>query len=735
MHFIVAATLTAAACLPAQEPQPQRATTPGNLPFPTETVFTDHAPDGTVWAMAGTWKAEFAASGTTFVPFLGSTVASAPATFHVGEVTCGGVHLAVTAAEPQLADRRVQFQRGGLVEFYDLTPEGIEQQFAFTTLPARGELRVALEVGTDLAAEPDGAGLYFRGPHGGIRYGEAVAIDATGARCAVACERTGDGLQLVVPEWFVAKACLPLRIDPMIGSSTPFGAGTTVLSSPDLVYDVSLGVYCVAYEHAFSATDHDVFAARLDTLMNLLSVSPIDITVQSWSRPRVAALGAHDQACFVAEVSTGTSTSIRLGIRRFDLASTSNSHSQATLNAGLGGDYLEPVIGGDSGENSSVSSLYLIASTFRNASTNDKSITVWGYYHNDGIVPVAPPTPARSIERTPTLSKVCGDHNAVGANDTASWAIVYRSEDPGNGTGQLRVAICDRHSVSLRSFGGSNSFALGGSVIGLGSQWAVSSPTDHQLGRRFLCVERPASLFQANAPLVGHLFDRTGAILHSNAALATSVTDNRQPTVDSDGIRFAVAHTIRLSATDADLRCATFGVLGNQLAMQDVAWPSFSLDYDAQPALCATRGALRGRYGLAFVRSSGNNHAVRTQGYLGIAASGGMTTRGTGCGGLASTSTGLAELGHAVTVSLADPSGLPGFLVGLPTNSPVAGCPGCSQGVTGQALLGGQVTVAIPPNAAFVGITLSAQGFRFVPSGAPCLGQIQIGNTHDFTIR
>jgi hypothetical protein len=729
LHPYVAAALAVAVSLAAQSQNPDQAAAPASLQFPPDAVLTDHAADGTVWATAATWKAGFAASGTTFVPYLGSTVPSAPATFRLRAVACGGKAVALADAVPQPSDRRVRFERGDVVEFYDLSPQGIEQQFAFAALPERGELRLDLDVATELAAEADGAGWYFRGPHGGIRYGAAVAIDAAGERCAVTCERTAEGLRLVVPAAFVAAASLPLCIDPMIGSSSPFGAGTVELSNTDIAYDHSRGEYFVSYERSYSATDHDVFVARLGSGMNYLGLSTIDSSTQYWGRPRLAGLEAHDQVCVAAEASTGGVSPIVIGLRCLSLGNPPVAQPVVFLSPVVAGDYLQPTIGGDADPTGP--GRFLLVYGYRNPVSGDRSLHCIGFTSGFVSIQVQSIQMTGSVEHTPVISKTCGGWSGGGA----SWAIVYRSEVSGSGLGQLRAAVVDRTSMAMRSFSGTNSLPLGLQTLNLGTQWAVSSPTDQALGRRFLCVERPSNLFQTTTPLLGHLFDAAGNVLQTNATIASSQTDNRQPAVDCDGIRFGVAYTVRLTATDADLRCATFGMVGNQVVAQDTAVPSYSLDYDAQPAICAARGGAHGLHGLAFVRSSGSNYELRTQAYAGVAAAGGTGTRNTGCGGLTSTASGLPWLGESMTFTLGDTTGLPGFLLGLPTSQPVPACPGCTQGVSGQALLGGQVTLAIPPNAVFVGMALAAQGFRFAPSGAPCLGQVQIGNTHDFVVR
>ena len=186
-HFLVrlctSALVVALAAVAIHAQQPAlRGTEAMGVPapwqWPTGRVLTDVAADGAVWAATADWKAGFATGGTTFTPCLGSQVPSQPATFRLASVRVGATDLALADAVPVLDGQRVTLDRGTTTEFYDLRHEGIEQQFRWCDLPERGELRLRVAVDTDLRAEREGDGFRFLGPHGGIRYGQATAIDA-----------------------------------------------------------------------------------------------------------------------------------------------------------------------------------------------------------------------------------------------------------------------------------------------------------------------------------------------------------------------------------------------------------------------------------------------------------------------------------------------------------------------------------------------------------------------------
>jgi hypothetical protein len=177
---------TGAPGLMAQERGGAPASAPSSLPWPSDHVLTDTTAEGVIWAAAPGWKAGFAADGVTFIPFLGSTFPSQPVTFTLKSLTANGTDVAAATVAPMQQGQRVTFHRGAVREFYDLRQDGIEQQFAFDALPARGALELVIGVEGDFTAGREGDGFAFAGAHGGVRYGRATAIDAAGRRLDLA---------------------------------------------------------------------------------------------------------------------------------------------------------------------------------------------------------------------------------------------------------------------------------------------------------------------------------------------------------------------------------------------------------------------------------------------------------------------------------------------------------------------------------------------------------------------
>ena len=128
------------------------------------------------------------------------------------------LRLATPGVEVEARQQRAEVRRAGIVEWYENKPEGIEQGFTVTAPPAgaRGDLRVAMEVGGDLraVAESEGA-VVFHTPAGKpvLRYAELRAWDAADRTLSARIEIAGSQLALVVDD---RDAVYPVTIDPLI---------------------------------------------------------------------------------------------------------------------------------------------------------------------------------------------------------------------------------------------------------------------------------------------------------------------------------------------------------------------------------------------------------------------------------------------------------------------------------------------------------------------------------------
>jgi hypothetical protein len=277
------------------EPRPDKAALrelpPTATSLPTEVLFDDQA--DALRAVGNTYKAEFDQHGAAYVPYLDGADRNYPLHFSTRKAAVAGAELAIETAMPVRQGARVTFARGGLRETYDLLPRGIEQMFWFDQLPQRGELRVEVNLQTELVAQAHDGGFRFTNSYGTVTLGRAFAIDGNGDRIAVQTTLERGTLRFVVPAAFVAAAQLPLCIDPLVSSEQLAyqGLGTHPAEASDIAYEPSYGEYQVVFQRYWSGTDYDVFVRRFSAQMNPLTLHVIDTsTTESWQLPKIADL-------------------------------------------------------------------------------------------------------------------------------------------------------------------------------------------------------------------------------------------------------------------------------------------------------------------------------------------------------------------------------------------------------------------------------------------------------------
>ena len=176
-----------------------------------------------IWAAGKDYKVGFAA-GVQFVPYTGRSDRAAPAwRWRTASARVGDVELVAdrAGAAPRLTHGawRAEYDLGGLVEAYDVRPEGVEQTFV---LPARpnvaGDLVIRGAIDSVLHAQQGDSGLTFADEGGVARvhYGAATAVDATGRRRAMSTTLVDGGLELRLDAGWLASAAFPLVVDPLV---------------------------------------------------------------------------------------------------------------------------------------------------------------------------------------------------------------------------------------------------------------------------------------------------------------------------------------------------------------------------------------------------------------------------------------------------------------------------------------------------------------------------------------
>ena len=704
------------------------------------------APDGALLASGPDYRARFDAAGAHFTPFLGSDADRVwPVLFHLAGVDVGGQPLAVQPAMPVRSDDVVVFERGAAAELYDLRADGIEQRFLFRSLAVRGELRLHVDVTTDLAAGCGGDGITFTGPRGGVRYGKAVAIDGIGRRVAMTTKLVDGDLELVVPAAFVEQAVMPLLVDPLVSAMQLVATGVVQIGNADFAFDPVNGVWLAVWEHAFSASDFECYASRIDQGGTAFgSTIVIDSSGDSWRKPRVAYNAAANSFLVVAECDNAASSpwiggrivtisggNVAVGVERF--------LAKSGLNGAPIGSFTNPDVGGDGADNGL--GYWPVAYEYSTGGERDVHLRCVA---SDGSLQGANATLVATTaydERGPRLSK----SNGQGAGATQRWGLVYerRTSTSGSDVARLWCSLINRDG-SLRSLLGQPTWMISDSIVA-DRTWDVSSPTDDLGGVRHLLAVESKPTASEGYNLFGILFDDLGVgaapvdLTHLSGIAAPALAkDQRVPAVDSDGTRFAVAFSYDYSPTDEDVWVSTFARSPVGTLVAHEAWESLGTStlVEDQPAICSRRtgSGEAGRYLVGYRRSDATSWVLRAGIYEGLTA-GTIIGRGTACGSVSMTVNGTAGLAMPVSFALQGVTGVGGFLAGSPASVVVPGCVACTVGTTMDVIVAGSNwTLVVPNHTAIVGLTLAVQGFQLAASG-PCLSQIHATNTFDITIR
>jgi len=258
-----------------------------------------HEVDGQLWGAGDGFKVHFRPEGFAFTPALGERAPrNYPLAFELLSIGRGATPSPLTAAVPRHGGLRVEYDRGAAIERYDVAVDRLEQSFVFGVPPSgSGDLVVRGRLTTDLEVVQDGDGLRFTLPGvGGFTMGGVVGIDARGERVrGRVCYASGI-LELSLPAAFVDGAALPFVLDPPFGNAFVIsGTGGADDRAPSIAYDATNDVFLVVWERVFSATDHDVYAHRVNrSAQPVGTMLFVETTTQLAIEPQVANCNARD---------------------------------------------------------------------------------------------------------------------------------------------------------------------------------------------------------------------------------------------------------------------------------------------------------------------------------------------------------------------------------------------------------------------------------------------------------
>jgi len=396
------------------------------------------------------YKASFDAQGFTFVPALGRAVEQTQSLrFELrsaGRVQ--GQAMALDLGVPaEAAGLFASYDRGSLVERYELQSDGVEQSFVIAAAPqGDGDLvvRGALSSTLPLSAA-QATGLRFAThEHGGVSIGAVTGIDANGRSVQGSLSFADGMLELRLPDEFVDQAAYPLVVDPLFG--TVFGVSTTVDddSNPDVANEASNNTYIVTWQREFSAADADIRAQRVSTNGNLLGGTIFVSATGYNSRPSIAGNTLTNGMLIAWQTAGNVFGPYNIVCRNVD-SSTGNLSATTLALASDPGNEVEPAVGGEA--------IKLIALD------KQEVIVVWGV-EGFGIrgaqvrIPVAAGNPSVIstfvvATNTPTEFNVRPAITKHGADEGVHLVVWERRPDQLIGPANLHAQMVNRYGVLL----------------------------------------------------------------------------------------------------------------------------------------------------------------------------------------------------------------------------------------------------------------------------------------------
>lgn len=675
---------------------------------PLDTVVTDVAADGTVWALGANWKMRVGHDGATFFPKLGERAPRhLPLVFGAPLVTAGGISLPLTESRASLGANSATIDRGVVDEVYEFAVSAVEQRFVIEALPNRGEVRVRIPVTTDLEFRGRDDGLRFEAPgFGPVRYGDATIVDAENRRIGALSEWKDGVIEITVPASFVATAQLPLVVDPLISPS--FDIGTTgVLGDPDVAYDASNDVWLVVYQEGAAGNDHDILARRLDGSGNILDTVASDATTEDTTDPSVANASASNQFLVAwRKEKSGLFDEIEIQGRTRN-ANGSTQSAVFTISNGSDNEQA-PVVGGG------LSTLYFVVWQENPAIGADGENISGARVTTGGVVsPVVDLATTVADETQPTICKQADQE----------WMVLWTRQTSGHG--DIHTAIVNSNGVALVT-----DTAVETETMNDSNPHCAANRPD---GDFVVSWERPLPTVGIDVDLVGGRYSRVGSalILESNQVNYTNieepgelVNDNRDGLLARDGERFVLLQT---KTTSSNKRVSSFNFDNADpiFLEESILIPGFNPISGLQIASREESGGVKGRSLIVLRGSPSLGGSPKIAGmFFDSLNPGGVSVVQTGCGGL-----GEPKLTALSSAAICEPFSFSssGFnqallFVGVPANIPL--CPGqsgCALGTTPNLALpfgNGTATFTLPCDPSLFGVHIAMTGVSLISSGS-----------------
>ena len=684
-------------------------------------VLHDAPGDGQLYATTSRYKVSIGADGCSYVPFFGSQAPrNFPLRMQVRRVAVAGVPLPL-AGEPTVSRRgdRLTLDHGPVQVHYDLTLEHAEQSFVVDARTV-GDVVVELAVASDLREDAAAPGLQFGNELGRVDYGSAWLVDGA-RRVAIETRWTGDAIVLTVPA--AARGDGPVVIDPILTSYTYSSLSPLAAMEPDIAFDHGSDRWLIAWEVAWSATDHDVLAEVRNGDGSPISLGLVSIDQSSLSHamPRVADAAVVQRFLVAMERTDPNVFQGRTMIysRLVDANSLFVHPFRQISNDAFGGQNLAPDAGGSP-------SLLFGNGVFCVAWTRDRGFggsDIFARTLDTNGMPYGSQTTIVATGPNEVFQGVqVSQSNGGDLLMTPQWLLVYSYRYSPNDWDVYGCTLT--HDGALQQ---------PNSPIDTSSENdlypSVSSPlTSITSAPRWLVTcER-----QGNLAAIAHFVGPGLGALMPTVDLTASL--GLQPLwvrCESDGSRFAVL------GGGVGIGIATIAPNGNTFVLHDP--PQLLSGVPSFPRLAsrqASGGAAAG-YGIVHLDVQATPTNVRITTYDGHSPLAALAQRANGCGTLTSAASGQPVLGGRLSFTQAGGAGgVEGWLFGMPgPDLPL--CSGCTLGLDPNApvnalLVPGALSVSIPAAVHLVGANFALQPFVLQANG--CFGVILLGPTWDCTI-
>lgn len=441
-HATLESTDTAPRSLVAPVPKSGEGVAPtsrfdlGNLM--TDVLVAENGADGRVWARGRAYKASFGQDGFTFLPAFGAAAPqNYPVDFDLHSAAVGGRRLE-RSATPRVSrsGELVTLDHGSLREVYLLDMDQVEQTFVIDSFPGAGDLVLRIDVATELMPVLEGGELRFvHETFGWVAYGDAFVLDSSGARLPIERNWTGSAIELTVPASFLAEATFPVTVDPPVTAftNTSGGGGTPQDSFPDITWAGGTNRYWITWQHHWSATDQDCYAASFTASGVFDDLVTIDFTTDAWRTPRIA-YHVNSQRCLVVASEEAITTGFGSIQGQFvDTAAGTATGAQFVISS-TGAAKVHPDVGGNNWNSATLSYFCVVWSSQWTPGTWHQvqyRIVDW-----DGtlVTSITSPDPANNIiDNEPVISETHGDGDLTGD----WWTMAWIRDADNNGFGQV----------------------------------------------------------------------------------------------------------------------------------------------------------------------------------------------------------------------------------------------------------------------------------------------------------